>query len=54
VVEAKIAEGKNVKVESKSASVLKPEPKIDKNESVSASIVTDDISLSECRSILGL
>ncbi len=54
VVEAKIAEGKNVKVESKSASVLKPEPKIDKSESVSASIVTDDISLSECRSILGL
>jgi hypothetical protein len=54
VVEAKLAESKNVKVESKSASVLKPEPKIDKKESVSASIVTDDISLSECRSILGL
>ncbi len=56
LIEAKLAESKNVKKEeSKSASVLKPEPKIDKNESVSASIVqTDDLSLSECRSILGL
>ena len=55
-IEAKLNESKNVKKEeSKSASVLKPEPKIDKNESVSASIVqTDDLSLSECRSILGL
>ena len=54
-IEAKLAEKKDVKGESKSASVLKPEPKIDKNESVSASIVqTDDLSLSECRSILGL
>ena len=56
-IEAKLAETKDVKdnkTESKSASVLKPEPKIDKNESLSASIETDDLSLSECRSILGL
>ena len=58
VLPKKIEEAKNVKVEkkeeSKSASVLKPEPKIDKNESLSASVQTDDISISECRSILGL
>jgi hypothetical protein len=55
-IEAKLAESKNVKDESKSekASVLKPEPKIDKNESLSASIETDDLSISACRSILGL
>ncbi len=53
-IEAKIAEGKTVKVESKSASTLKPEPKIVKEESKSASVETDDLSLSQCRSILGL
>ena len=59
VLPKKIEEAKNVKVEekkveSRSASVLKPEPRIDKNESLSASVQTDDISISECRSILGL
>ena len=59
VLPRKVEEAKNVKVEkekveSKSASVLKPEPRIDKNESLSASVQTDDISISECRSILGL
>jgi len=55
-IEAKLAESKNVKEEVKSekASVLKPEPKIDKNESLSASIESDDISIAQCRSILGL
>ena len=55
-IEAKLAESKNVKEEVKSekASVLKPEPKIDKNESLSASIESDDLPISTCRSILGL
>ncbi len=50
LLEAKLAESKDVKKES--ASVLKPEPKI-KDEKLAASIETDDISISECRSILG-
>lgn len=55
VIEAKLAESKNEKEGKKeSASILKPEPKTIKNETLSASIETDDISLSECRSILGL
>jgi hypothetical protein len=56
-IEAKLKESKNVKDEVKSekaSTVLKPEPKIDKNESLSASIDSDDLSISACRSILGL
>jgi len=56
VIEAKIAESKNVKEEKseKASTILKPEPKIDKNESLSASVQSDDLSISECRGILGL
>ena len=54
-IEAKLAESKNDKEGKKeSASILKPEPKIVKDETLSASIETDDLSISECRSILGL
>lgn len=50
---AKATESKT-EVKSEKASVLKPEPKSDKKESLSASVETDDISISECRSILRL
>lgn len=53
VIEAKLAESKNDN-KKESASVLKREPKIVKDETLAASIETDDISISECRSILGL
>ena len=52
-IEAKLKENKPE--DSKKASVLKPEPKIDKEESKKASIEqTDNLSLKECRSILRL
>lgn len=56
LVEAKLAESKNDQAGKKeSASILKPEPKIVKDEKLNASIEsTDDLSVSECRSILGL
>lgn len=52
-IEAKLKESKT-EVKSERASVLKPEPKSDKKESLSASVESDDISISECRSILRL
>jgi hypothetical protein len=58
LVEAKLAESKNTKSEekkegSKTASVLKPEPKISNDESKTASIPSEPLA-SDFRNILGL
>jgi len=57
VLPKKIEEFNKVKVtevKEEKASVLKKEPKINDNEELSASVQSDDISISEARGILGL